>query len=72
MCGPRCFPNQLEPFHELRAFRHVFRVIYDSTLDPRKLAIAADQVEPAIAALRPAHESYLAKLREIRSGLAGE
>lgn len=64
--------DQLEPFHELRAFRHVFRVIYDSTLDPRKLAIAADHVEPAVATLRSAHESYLVTLREIKKGLAAE
>lgn len=64
--------DQLEPFHELRAFRHVFRVIYDASLDPRKLAIAADQVEPAVKALLSAHESYLSKLREIRNGLAEE
>lgn len=53
--------DQLEPFHELHGFRHVFRAIYDSTLDPRKLAIAADHVEPAVATLR-----------EIRNGLAAE
>lgn len=64
--------DQLESFHELRAFRHVFRVIYDSTLDPRTLAIAADHVEPAVGALRSAHESCLATLREIRNGLAAE
>jgi hypothetical protein len=59
----------LAPFHELRAFRHVFRVIYDSTLNPKKLAIAVEQVDPAVKALLEAHERYVQALREIRDGL---
>lgn len=60
----------LAPFHELRAFRHVFRVIYDSTLNPKKLAIAVEQVDPAVEALQAAHERYVQMLHEIRDGLA--
>lgn len=58
------------PFHELRAFRHVFRVIYDSTLDPRKLAIAVEEVEPAVTILRSAHDRYCTLMRAIRDGLS--
>jgi hypothetical protein len=50
---------------ELRAFRHVFRNIYQSALDPRKTA-AVNAVAPrAVEAFRRAHTAYVALLREL-------
>ena len=34
--------DQLEHFHELRSFRHTFRSLYDRTLDPRRVKLAAE------------------------------
>ncbi|MFP4409359.1 MAG: hypothetical protein ACLFPW_12640 [Spirochaetaceae bacterium] len=59
----------LKPFQELRAFRHVFRTIYDSTLEPRKVALVEEEAPNAVEILEKAHVGYLAKLGEIRRGL---
>ncbi len=61
--------GELSPFHELRAFRHVFRVIYDDRLDPRRLAIVEEQIAPALKSMRSAHSVYLRKLEAIRQNL---
>jgi hypothetical protein len=39
-------------------------------LNPKKLAIAVEQVDPAVKALEEAHERYVQVLHEIRDGLA--
>ena len=62
--------EELHSFHELRAFRHVFRTIYDSRLDPRKVALAEENAEPAMQSLREAHTRYVHVLAEIRDGLS--
>lgn len=59
----------LRPFHELRAFRHVFRLIYDSHLDPAKLALAEEHVPAAVEVMESAHQRYIAKIGEIRRAL---
>ena len=64
--------GELAPFHELRAFRHVFRVIYDDRLDPRRLALAEEQIAPALRSLGAAHTAYIEKLKEIRRALVDE
>lgn len=61
--------DDLRPFHELRAFRHVFRLIYDSQLDPSKLALAEEHVPTAVKAMESAHKWYVSKLGEIRRAL---
>ena len=50
---------------ELRRFRHAFRHIYDSGLDPRKLMIAQDHVEPAVEGVITAHAAFVDELREL-------
>lgn len=40
--------DTLEPFHELRSFRHTFRSLYDRRLDPRRVRLAAENAEPAM------------------------
>ncbi len=61
--------ENLRAFHELRAFRRVFRVIYDSTLDPRKVALIEEEAPRAVNALAAAHERYLEKLEAIEQSL---
>jgi hypothetical protein len=59
----------LPDFHELRAFRHVFRSLYDTPLDPEKVALANRRVQPAYEALAAAHREFLAKLTAVREAL---
>ena len=47
---------------ELRRFRHAFRHVYDSPLDPDKLAVAQKHVWPAVEGVREAHLSFVEKL----------
>lgn len=61
--------DDLHHFHELRGFRHVFRSLYDSVLDPDKLALANRHVNPAHQAIQTAHESFTGKLRTIRDAV---
>ena len=53
------------PIDELRAFRHVFRNIYQSTLDPRKTAAVNSLVPQAVGAFRDAHGAFVTQLREL-------
>lgn len=48
---------------ELRRFRHAFRHVYDSSLDPDKLMLAQAHVEPALVGVRDAHHILIEKLR---------
>lgn len=69
---PRVWSLELtEHVDELRRFRHAFRHIYDSGLDPRKLMIAQDHVEPAVEGVIEAHASFVDELRELAK-LEGE
>lgn len=61
--------EQLEAFHELRAFRHTFRSLYDRRLDPRRVRLAAEHATPALAALRAGHERFIARIDEIADAL---
>ena len=54
---------------ELRRFRHAFRHVYDSSLDPEKLMIAQKHVEPAAEGVRVAHLLLLEKLTLMASKL---
>ena len=55
--------------HELRAFRHVFRTIYQSELDPKKVALVQAKVPEVLSRLSSAHERYLQELAVIRDHL---
>lgn len=61
--------NDLRHFHELRAFRHVFRSLYDTVLDADKVRLANTHVAPAHHAIVASHASFTAKLRAIRDAL---
>jgi len=61
--------DQLQPFHELRSFRHTFRSLYDRKLDPRRVRIAAENVAPAVEALETGHRSFRAAMTEIADAL---
>jgi hypothetical protein len=54
---------------ELRRFRHVFRHVYESGLDSRKLMIAQEHVAPAIAGLHAAHEVFNHRLHALADEL---
>ena len=54
---------------ELRRFRHAFRHVYDSSLDPEKLMITQKHVEPAAEGARDAHRLLLEKLTLMASNL---
>ncbi len=47
---------------ELRAFRHVFRSLYDERLDPERLALLQRRAPTARAAFARAHEAFLPKV----------
>ena len=55
--------------HELRAFRHVFRNIYQAELDPQKVALIQAKVPDTLRRLYSAHERYLQELTVIRDHL---
>jgi hypothetical protein len=50
---------------ELRAFRHVFRNIYQSAIDPRKTADINALVPRAVAAFGNAHAAFVEQVKEI-------
>ena len=54
---------------ELRRFRHAFRHIYDSTLDPDKMMLAQKHVGPAVEGVRVAHEVFVEKLMLLAENL---
>lgn len=66
---PLLEPDELEPFHELRSFRHTFRSLYDRRLDPRRVRIAVGYADPAVAALEAGHKRFVARLEEIIAAL---
>ena len=63
---PRVWPPELAThIDELRRFRHAFRHIYDSGLDPRKLMLADEHVEPAVEGFLDSHDRLVATLRRL-------
>ena len=50
---------------ELRRFRHAFRHVYDSSLDPDRLMLAQKHVEPAILGMQQAHTEFIEKLSNL-------
>ena len=50
---------------ELRAFRHVFRHIYQSELELDKLKLVDSRTPKAVAAFRSAHERFVDKLEQL-------
>ena len=54
---------------ELRRFRHAFRHIYDSNLDPEKLMIVQKHVGPAMSGFKASHSAFLEKLNTLAEHL---
>ena len=51
---------------ELRSFRHVFRNIYQTELDPKRIELVQQQLDPTIASFEKAHKEFLKKLKSNR------
>lgn len=68
---PALLPREMLPdIHELRSFRHVFRNIYAVQLDPERVQRVNERVRRVVDGFEQAHGQFIAKLREIRDGLA--
>ena len=52
--------------HEFRAFRHVFRTIHESELDPQKVVLIQAKVPEVLRRLSSARERYMQELAVIR------
>jgi hypothetical protein len=50
---------------ELRAFRHVFRHIYQSEMDAEKLALVDSRVPAAVGVFKSAHERFIGNLQAL-------
>ena len=50
---------------ELRSFRHVFRNIYQSELDPKRVELVQQQLNPTLASFENVHKEFLKKLKAI-------
>ena len=67
---PALLPEATRPaVHELRAFRHVFRSLYDQSLDPGRVQSANEAAPRVVEAMREAHPAFVAKLRSIAAEL---
>ena len=63
---PRLLDSSLaQDIHELRAFRHVFRNIYGTRLDPERTRIVQNRVPSALTAFRRAHARFVTELRAV-------
>jgi hypothetical protein len=56
-------------FHELRSFRHVFRNLYDTQLDGRRVDLVNQTIPEAVEIIIESHRTFTGKLDQIRSGL---
>ena len=56
-------------FHELRAFRHVFRNMYGASLNPDRVRTVQSRVPATVAAFRAAHDRFTTELRTIAAAL---
>ena len=54
---------------ELRRFRHAFRHIYDTKLDPEKLMIAQKYVKPAVDGALKANDDFIEKISLLAKNL---
>ena len=67
---PALFSRQLEArIDDLRAFRHLFRNIYQSELDVEKLQLLNGRVPQTINEFRKSHGEFLQKLESITEAL---
>jgi hypothetical protein len=50
---------------ELRSFRHVFRNIYQSELNPKRVELVQQSLEGTISAFKQAHRAFIMKVKKI-------
>jgi len=63
---PALFSHRLEiKMDDLRAFRHLFRNIYQSKLDEEKLQLLNRRVPQTLAEFRSSHSAFIQKLQTI-------
>ncbi len=63
---PRLLDRSLaQDIHELRAFRHMFRNLYGTRLNPDRIQIVQNRIPTTLAAFRSAHERFVAELGAI-------
>ena len=68
---PALLPDEVRhELHELRSFRHVFRNIYDSTLDPERVDRVNQTLPPIMQVMEKSHLAFQAELNQISEGLA--
>ncbi len=63
-------PTEKIAIDELRAFRHVFRHIYQGQLDIEKLSLVDRRTPAALAAFRDAHQRFLPVLDALIAAVA--
>lgn len=56
---------------DLRAFRHKFRHLYARPIDPKRVMLVQEQVDPAVSELVTAYTQFRAALVQIRDRLDG-
>jgi len=54
---------------ELLSFRHVFRNIYQTELDPKRIELVQQQLDPTTASFEKAHKEFSKKLKAIAAQL---
>jgi hypothetical protein len=54
---------------ELRSFRHVFRNIYQSELDPKRVELVQQPLDSTLAAFKKAHVRFIKKVKTIAEQL---
>ena len=63
---PRLLDRSLaQEIHELRAFRHVFRNIYGTRLNPDRIRMVQNRVPSTVSAFHAAHARFVAELRAV-------
>lgn len=63
---PRLLDRSLaQDIHELRAFRHVFRNMYGTRLDPERIRNVQNRVPAALDAFRSAHARFVMELSAV-------
>ena len=54
---------------ELRSFRHVFRNIYLSELDPKRVELVQQRLDTTLSSFKKAHNEFIEKTKTIAAQL---
>jgi hypothetical protein len=54
---------------ELRSFRHIFRNIYQSELDPKRVELVQQPLDSTLSAFKKAHQDFTKKIKTIAEQL---